>query len=612
MLINISHFAQASRFTPITRLSHLPLLASLFLLCAPGLASANPPAGFQNRTPLINLVDPTCVAFLPDGRMLVALRAGTVLVAQSGATQVDPTPLLNLPTPASVAGERGMVGLAIDPNFSANGFFYVFYTSASPLVDRVSRFTAVGAVAAPSSELVLWQDIEPADLYHHGGGVAFGPDGKLYISVGDFDRNPSAAMDLTSYRGKILRLNPNGSIPTDNPFFDGAGPNLDPIWARGLRNPYRFTFDSASGRMFINDVGSNNDQTSIEEVNIGAAGANYGWPTFEGPANSPGLTDPIFDYVHNGSGAALAGSLLYRGTQFPASYRGVYFYTDYVRQWIRFLTFDSGGNVTSDNPFEPADGQIGTTYTNGTIVDLKQAPDGSLYYVDFGNPFGAQAVTGSIHQIRFASASPPVAGASSDTALGAVPLTVNFSSQGSSDPGGNQLTFRWDFGTGDTSTQANPTYTFLKAGRFTVRLTVSNGTASSDAAPLSIVAGIPPTVHIDLPTTGSLFRIGDPVAFFGSAKDSSGNALPPANFSWTFILLHHEHQHPYFGPVNGVASGKLATNLGSHGFIEDTRLKVNLSVSDSAGQQGFDSVIVYPAQSTNGIKNAKLWLDPRL
>lgn len=606
MLKKIRSFAQTTRFTS------LAWLASLYFLGAPGLAPATPPAGFQNRTPIVNLIDPTCLAFLPDGRMLVTLRAGTVLVVQPGATQVDATPLLQLPTPASVAGERGMNGLAIDPNFSSNGFFYVFYTSSSPLVDRVSRFTAVGAAAAPSTERVLWQDIEPSDLYHHGGGLAFGPDGKLYIAVGDFDRTPSAAPDLTSYRGKILRINSDGSIPADNPFYDGAGPNLDAIWARGLRNPYRLSFDSASGRMFINDVGANNDQTSIEEINIGAAGANYGWPTFEGPANTAGFTDPIFDYVHAGSGAALTGGLLYRGSQFPSAYRGAYFYADYVRQWIRYLTFDGAGNVAADTPFEPANGAIGTTYANGTIVDLKQAPDGSLFYVDFGNPFGAQSVFGSIHQIRYTASASPVAAASLDVKLGAVPLTVNFSSTGSSDPVGKPLTFFWDFGNGDTSTAANPRYTYQSPGRYVIRLTVSNGVASTDAPLMVVIAGIPPTVRIDLPTSGTLFHVGDPIAFFGSAKNYTGGVLPPKNFSWSFIILHSDHQHPYFGPVNGIANGSVATNLGDHGFIEDTRLQIILTVTDNEGLQNFATAIVYPAPPYNGIKNARLWLDPRL
>lgn len=588
------------------------LFLLLSLLCLPRLASANPPAGFQNRTRLVNLIEPTCVAFLPDGRMLITLRAGTVLVAQPGATQVDATPFLQLSQPAEMAGERGMVGLAIDPGFNSNGFFYVFYTSASPLIDRVSRFTAVGNSASPSSEQIIWQDNEQSDLYHHGGCIAFGPDGKLYISLGDFDVVPSKAMDLTSNRGKILRVNSNGSIPTDNPFFDGAGPNIDAIWARGLRNPFRFSFDAPTGRMYIADVGANNDTTSIEEVNVGVAGANYGWPTFEGPVNTSGFTDPIFDYVHAGSGAAITGGFVYRGTQFPSAYQGNYFYGDYVREWVRRLTINANGAVTGDAGFEPAGGAIGTTYANGSVVDLKQGPEGSLYYVDIGNPFASQGVFGSIHQISYTASPLPVAVFTTNAKVGAAPLTVNFNSSGSHDPGGKQLTYLWDFGTGDTSTDANPSYTYQTAGRFIVRLTVSNGTTSADAALLAILVGFPPTARIDLPTSGSLFRVGDPIGYFGSAKDFLGATIPASKFSWSFILLHHEHQHPYFGPVNGIANGLLATNLGDHGFIEDTRVEVVLTVTDSLGLQGFATAIAYPAKPFNAVQNWRLWMDPRL
>ena len=124
----------------------------------------------------------------------------------------------------------------------------------------------------------MWQGVaDSTSTDHHGGGLAFGPDGKLYISTGD-NGDPPTVQSLTSHHGKILRVNKDGTIPSDNPFFDGNGPNIDAIWARGLRNPYRFSFDSATGRMYIGDVGQN----SIEEVNIGVAGANYGWPTCEG------------------------------------------------------------------------------------------------------------------------------------------------------------------------------------------------------------------------------------------------------------------------------------------------------------------------------------------
>ena len=236
------------------------------------------PTGFQNEIILSNLSEPTGATFAPDGRLLVIERGGTIRVAQPGATQVDPTPLLQLTNINISGGERGLVGLALDPGFASNGFYYVFYTAASPLRDRVSRFTANGNTAVPGSELGVWEDIETAADYHHGGAVEIGPDGLLYVSTGDFFGSGQESQLLTSYRGKILRIGTDGSVPTDNPFFDGGGPNLDPVWARGLRNPFRMSFDQVTGRLYIADVGSNSTRPRWKK-------STSAWPapTTDGP-----------------------------------------------------------------------------------------------------------------------------------------------------------------------------------------------------------------------------------------------------------------------------------------------------------------------------------------
>ena len=147
----------------------------------------------------------------------------------------------------------------------------------------MSRFSATGNSAPASTELVVWQNIVNAAVWHQGGDLQFGPDGYLYISVGDHLQSQNA-QQLNSYNGKILRITRDGAAPTDNPFYDGAGPNLDAIWARGLRNPFRFTIDQPTGRVIIGDVG----EGTHEEVNIGARGANYGWPTCEGSCSTAG------------------------------------------------------------------------------------------------------------------------------------------------------------------------------------------------------------------------------------------------------------------------------------------------------------------------------------
>ena len=341
---------------------------------------------FQNEILATGFDLPTAIKFLPDGRMLVVELGGTIKVLPPPYTQADSTPFLQLTNVGSMTGpvaQQGIYDIALDPNFTTNHYYYIFYTARTPNHDRLSRFTAnstlTGTVAG--SELILYEDPQNADAEHHGGAINFGNDGKIYVTTGEhFQGTP--AQDLTSPRGKILRINPDGTVPTDNPFYDGSGPNYDAIWALGLRNPYRAYYDAPTGRLLIGDVGGNNASTAIEELNVGVAGANYGWPNVEGTSSNPAYTNPIYSYAHNGRDAAITGGFVYHGTQFPSSYQGSYFFADYAQNWIKRLTFDANGNVSGVFNFEPANGAADGPY--GDIVYLTEGPEGALYYVDLG------------------------------------------------------------------------------------------------------------------------------------------------------------------------------------------------------------------------------------
>ena len=187
---------------------------------------------FQNEILATGFDLPTAIKFLPDGRMLVVELAGTVLVMSAPYLQPDPTPFLQITNIGSAGVQQGIYDIALDPNFTTNHYYYVFYTLGTPNRDRLSRFTAnatiTGTVAG--SEFVIYQDGEGANAEHHGGAINFGNDGKIYVTTGEHF-NAGEAQDLTKPRGKILRFNPDGTVPTDNPFYDGAGPNYDAVWA---------------------------------------------------------------------------------------------------------------------------------------------------------------------------------------------------------------------------------------------------------------------------------------------------------------------------------------------------------------------------------------------
>ncbi|MEY2550195.1 MAG: hypothetical protein QOG12_339 [Verrucomicrobiota bacterium] len=330
--------------------------------------AATLPAGFSEAQFGSNVgTSPTAMAFAPDGRLFVCLQGGQVRVIKNGTLLAAPFVSLSV----NSVGERGLLGVAFDPNFSLNQFVYLYYTtSTSPIHNRISRFTANGDVALAGSDTVLMDLENLSATNHNGGALHFGPDGKLYAGVGE-NAVSANAQTLSNRLGKILRINSDGTIPTDNPFFGTATGANRAIWALGLRNPYTFGFQPGTGRMFINDVGQN----AWEEINDGIAGSNYGWSTCEGACLTPNANfrDPLFQYGHgtgSTTGCAIVGAAFYNPpvNQFPASYIGKYFFADLCSGWIRV--------------FDPAAGTASGFATGiGTPVDLQVGPDGCLYYL---------------------------------------------------------------------------------------------------------------------------------------------------------------------------------------------------------------------------------------
>jgi glucose/arabinose dehydrogenase len=333
----------------------------------------------------------TAMDLAPDGRLFVCQQEGQLRVFENGA--LLPTPFVTIATSAN--GERGLLGIAFDPNFSSNQFVYLYYTvPAAPIHNRVSRFTANGNVAVPESETpVLDLDNLSAATNHNGGAIHFGPDGRLYVAVGE-NANPANSQTVANRLGKVLRINADGTIPSDNPtMFPGVvgSPSGDnrAIWALGLRNPFTFAFQPGTGRLFINDVG----QSTWEEINDGIAGSNYGWSLCEGACSppNPDFRDPLFQYGHgigNEGGCAIVGGAFYNPVlnQFPATYTGKYFFSDLCSGWIRL--FDPSNNTASLFATDIA-----------TPVDLKVDPTGSLYYLAQGN-------SGQVFKIQYVGSTP--------------------------------------------------------------------------------------------------------------------------------------------------------------------------------------------------------------
>lgn len=333
--------------------------------------AATLPAGFTETRVAAGLASPTAMAIAPDGRIFVTEKGGALRVVKNNA--LLPTPFLNVSV--NTASERGLLGIAFDPDFASNRYVYIYYTTASaPIHNRVSRFTASAAnpdVAEAGSELQLLNLPTLNAGNHNGGAIHFALDGRLYIGVGE-NAVASNAQSLNTPFGKILRINPNGTIPTDNPFYTQTTGVNRAIWALGLRNPYTFAVDSNNNRIHINDVG----EGTWEEVDSGIKGSNYGWPQVEGPnpAGVSGVRYPVYSYQHAGVNCAIVGGAFYRPYAFGFSrdYDGRYFFGDFCGGFIRVLT--------------PPNYTTATTFASGisSLVDVQTHPDGSIYYLAQG------------------------------------------------------------------------------------------------------------------------------------------------------------------------------------------------------------------------------------
>jgi PKD repeat protein len=365
----------------------------------------------------------------------------------------------------------------------------------------------------------------------------FGPDGHLYISAGEATLQPDAsvrAQNIDSLAGKILRVDGlTGDGVPSNPFWDDdPGSNRSKVFALGMRNPFRFTFEPGRGTVVIGDVGAE----SWEEVNRVTAGDNLGWPCFEGRTRNLGrspcttlkparVTFAWHTYPHAGDYSAAIGGDYYTGESYPDDYRGVYFFADHNR--AAMLTLDDAGNASefATNVVAP--------------VQITSGPDGDLLVLSF--------VTGTLSRIRYAGDGnrPPIAVASAQPQSGPLPLSVHFSSDGSAEPDSEEVRYSWDFGDGESSAESAVDHVYAKPGSYEARLTITDNHGASDTALLLISAGssAPDAAIIrpDHPIARPL--PGDEIALEGAASDVEDGTVPDSSLRWSGTLHHNEHVH---------------------------------------------------------------------
>lgn len=599
-------------------------LISLLVMCASGigLAFAALPPGFEVQTVVTGLEQSTAMTFAPDGRIFVAEKKGVVKVIRNGV--LLPTPLISL-SDVNNYGDRGLIGIAVDPQFSVNGYLYLMYTYenspganiAGPKNGRLVRVTVVGDQADERTKVVLLgktvgtllnpscesyartADCIPSDTSSHSvGGLRFGPDGKLYAAIGDgahfdfVDPRAQRAQDLDSLSGKILRLNKDGSAPTDNPYYNGSSTaNRSKVFAYGLRNSFRFNFDTL-GVLYAGDVG----WSKWEELDKIMSGGNYGWPCREGSTateygcNPLPRVDPIYSYAHdiNGAGSVTGGAF---GTAYPSQFARTMFFGDYAQNFIRMANISSTGTLISVSDFmTPDDGPDGP-------VEFLRGLDGNVYFLSI--------YTGAVKKIVYTVGNrQPTAVLNVSSDSGAVPLTVTFDGTSSSDPDGNTLSYFYTFGDGTSSSSTKPTHTYTNAGRYNASLVVTDGAGGTSIVSTAIVAGnTHPVANITSPVNGALYRPNDTLTASAIATDKEDGVLPDSAYKWTILLHHNIHTHTL-----QQATGKSVTfQAPDHGADTDVYTEVVVEVTDASGQTTTKSVNIFlnnnPATTGNLVLN---------
>ncbi len=520
----------------LTRLLWLCFLINLFLFNRLGAQNATYPAGFA-AVRLATGLDPVGMALAPDGRLFVVEKFGRILIIENG--QLRPEPFLELEV--DIFSERGLLGIAFDPGFEQNQYLYLYYTVKDSLHNRVIRLKADGNFAAPGSEEVLL-DLDPVSgPYHNAGAMVFGPDGKLYIATGD-GTNFENSQSMNTLLGKILRINPDGSIPEDNPFYNENSGKYRAIWTLGHRNPFAMTVQPGTGRIFTTDVGSD----KFEEVNEIIKGKNYGWPLVEGFLNGQtppdDYQDPLHAYNH-GVGCAAVGVATYDPVNmlFPQEYAGKLFFVEHCQGKIWSMDISTG--------------QI-KDFASGlnTPLNLLTAPDGSMYLIDRAGTGSDYATTsGSVWQLFYTGSDAPFISIQpqpvlvpeaedvpfSVTATGAEPFSFQWQKNGVDIPGATDQEFIFE----------NPS---LPDSGSLFRCIVTNalGADTSQAALLSVTSSNRPVPNLLNPADGHRYRAGETLVLKAEAFDEEDGQLPPTAFQWRVDFHHDDHLHPAFGPVS--------------------------------------------------------------
>ncbi|WP_328645294.1 PQQ-dependent sugar dehydrogenase [Amycolatopsis sp. NBC_00348] len=564
-------------------------------------AAAALPQGFvlRDTDTGLGVGELTDFAYLPDNSMLAIGKSGGVrwVSATSGA----PITVTNLTV--RTIGDLGLVGIAVAPDYATTHNIYLTRSidSGTGFVMRLSRFTVTldgtGTPSGLTGEQVVFET--PGIHNVHGINTVLAPaDGTLWVSIGDSgdftqaDPGSLRAQDVNQPYGKILHLTKDGNGVPGNPYYDAANPasSASKVFARGFRNPFRFSIDPNLGLPVAGDVGWN----SYEEIDVVQRGANQGWPCWEGNHPTPGFTGlaecaavvnqpPITEYQHGdgiNNGNSVSGGILYNGSSYPAAYRGSYFFGDYATQKIWTLRYDDQGKLTQAPETPPVFTGVGGP------VKFAPAPNGDIVFADI--------LSGKIRRLTYTSGNTvPIAAATSTTNPDT--RTVSFDGSTSVDYDNDPLKYDWDFGDGTTALDAGPQVNHTYAAgtdAFTATLTVRDPLGATGTTTVAVAPGNhSPQLTLTTPGDTTTFAVGQQVGLSGTATDAEDGSLP---ITWTSTVRHCPseatcHAHPGVGGTGA----SFAQPFTDH---PDSRMEFTATVTDSAGVKASQTYVARPRE----------------
>ncbi len=531
------------------------------------------PDGFVLEVVTDELKSPTAMTFAPDGRMFIAEKGGAIRIIEKDILLPEPFYTVVTETP----NERGLNGIALHPDFDNNQQVYLYYSILDDRRNKLARVIAAGNTALPESEIELMTFGKMWGSWHNGGAMLFGDDGKLYLSIGDGTAGVNAPK-FDWLLGKILRLNPDGSIPNDNPFLDQTEGDHQAIAAYGIRNPYTMARSKSTGRIFFCDVGNN----LYEEINEYIPGGNYGWNRVEGllPAGTSkpdeAYIDPLYAYDHADDKCAIVGAAFYEPEEllFPTEYHGKFFFMDYC-----------AGVIFTMDP---------NTYEVDTFATGFDRPN-NLAIGDDGHLYVMKLKTGELFRISYQGSGVPYI-SRQPKARNSIPnesITLEVSASG--DP---ELKYDWMNGTellqsGESDQFVMPNIQLSDNGK-QIHCLVSNslGSISSDTVTLNIIDGSRPQISIHRPLVNTHFSALDTIWFEANVEDPDEEMLDPSGIMWQIDFHHDDHTHPAKDPKPGLDGYYV---VGQYGEV-DTNIyyRVLVEVTDRDGLVSQDYRDVYP------------------